>query len=142
LTPWDRAKYAKMGLIAEDEPLTSLKRRIWLTKQFEQGKLKKVIATTVWNVGVSFNHLEVLIRADGGGSPINDVQIPGRVSRLNDKKEYGIVHDYIDQFNSSFQNRAKSRKRTYEKHGWTQVMPQESALDSVLAKGAGTKRKC
>lgn len=142
LTPWDRARYAKLGLIAEDEPLTSLKRRIWLTKQFEQGKLKKVIATTVWNVGVSFNNLEVLIRADGGGSPINDVQIPGRVSRINEGKSHGIVHDYLDQFNSSFQNRARARKRGYEKNGWEQFMPKKSALDNLMATDVGTDRKC
>ena len=134
LKPWDRAKYAKMGLISEDEPLTNIKRRIWLTKQFEQGKLKKVIATTVWNVGVSFNALEVLIRADGGGSPINDVQIPGRVSRLSEGKTHGIVHDYLDQFNSSFEKRALSRARTYKKNSWEQVMPKDSVLENLLVR--------
>lgn len=134
LKPWDRTKYAKMGLIPEDEPLTNIKRRIWLTKQFEQGKLKKVIATTVWNVGVSFNALEVLIRADGGGSPINDVQIPGRVSRLSEGKTHGIVHDYLDQFNSSFERRSLSRARTYKKNGWEQVMPKDSVLENLLVR--------
>jgi len=134
LTPWDRAKYAKADLISPDEPLTSLKRRIWLTKQFEKGKLKKAIATTVWNVGVSFNFLEVLIRADGGGSPINDVQIPGRVSRLSEGKTHGIVHDYFDQFNSSFHARAKRRATTYKKNSWEQVLPQKSVLESLLSK--------
>ena len=94
--------------------------------------MKKVIATTVWNVGVSFNALEVLIRADGGGSPINDIQIPGRVSRISEGKTHGIVHDYLDQFNSSFRSRAKKRSSTYAKNSWEQVMPQRSVLEELL----------
>jgi len=132
LTSRKRARFAKLGLIQPDEPLTNIKRRGWLTKQFERGKLKKVIATTVWNVGVSFNALEVLIRADGGGSPINDIQIPGRVSRISEGKTHGIVHDYLDQFNSSFQRRAKKRSSMYAKNSWEQVMPQLSVLEELL----------
>ncbi len=135
LTPIRRAKYAKMGLIETDEPFTNTKRRIWLTKQFEKGELKKVIATPVWNVGVSFNALQVLIRAAGSASPINDIQIPGRVSRISDGKTHGVVHDYLDQFNSSFAAKAKGRARMYKKNGWEQVMPDKSAIDNVLFGG-------
>jgi len=142
LTPWKRARFAKEGLIEANEPLTNTKRRIWLTNQFEQGKLKKVIATTVWNVGVSFNSLEVLIRADGGGSRINDVQIPGRVSRLSEGKTHGIVHDYLDQFNSYFRNRASRREKSYSKNGWEQIKPEKSVLDGLLVNDAESTRKC
>lgn len=102
-----------------------------MTKRFEEGKLKKVIATPVWNVGVNFRHLEVLIRADAGGSPINDIQIPGRNSRVNDKlnrkvakkKEVGIVHDYRDQFDTGFNQKAAGRERMYGTNGWKQHHP-------------------
>ena len=110
-----------------------LKRRIWLTKQFERGELKKAICTTVWNVGVSFNALEVLIRADAGGSPINDVQIPGRVSRISEGKECGIVHDYLDQFNSGFKRRAKNRSKSYKENNWEQSFPREGLIEEYLA---------
>lgn len=110
----------------------SERRKQKLTKRFEQGKLKKVIATTVWNVGVNFKHLEVLIRADGGGSPINDTQIPGRASRINaklekgektKKKAIGIVHDYRDQFDTGYSYRAKSREKSYKRNEWKQHFP-------------------
>ena len=135
LTPQKRAKYAKMGLIERDEPLTNIKRRMWLTKQFESGELKKVIATPVWNVGVSFNALRVLIRAEGSSSPINDIQIPGRVSRLSTGKTHGIVHDYLDQFNSKFARRAKGRMKMYKKNGWEQIAPEESIINNILFGG-------
>ena len=129
----DRAKYSRQGLITTDERLMDIKRRIWLTKQFERGELKKVICTTVWNVGVSFNHLKVLIRADAGGSPINDIQIPGRVSRISGGKDKGIVHDYLDQFNSGFKRRAKNRSKTYKENNWDQTFPREGLIEEYLA---------
>ncbi len=135
LTPIKRARYAKMGLIDKDEPLTNTKRRVWLTKQFEKGELKKVMATPVRNVGVSFNALQVLIRAGGMASPINDIQIPGRDSRISDGKTHGVVHDYLDQFNSTFAHKAKGRSRMYKKNGWEQIMPSTSTIDDVLFGG-------
>lgn len=121
----DRKRYIKQRLITEDEPDMTLERRIKLTKAFGLGKLKKVICTTVWNVGVSFNNLEVLIRADAGGSPVNDTQIPGRVSRTAEGKQVGIVHDYMDQFSTGFKTKASKRRDSYEENGWEQIFPKK-----------------
>jgi len=113
--------------------LMTEERKRKLTSRFEKGKLKKVIATTVWNVGVNFTNLEVLIRADAGGSPINDTQIPGRNSRTNasivkdasetKKKIVAIVHDYRDQFDTGFSYKAKGRERSYKRNEWEQFFP-------------------
>jgi len=133
LSPKVRAHYAREGFCPSDEPLMDLERRQKLTKDFEKGKLKKVICTTVWNVGVSFNSLAVLIRADGGGSAINDIQIPGRVSRVASNKEYGVVHDYLDQFNVGFRMRAASRTKSYAANGWEQIFPRPDMLKEILS---------
>jgi ERCC4-related helicase len=101
-------------------------RQIALTQDFEAGRLKKVIATPVWNVGVSFNQLAVLIRADAGSSAISDIQIPGRVSRISADKAYGVIHDYRDEFDSSFAHRARGRAKIYESNGWAQYQTDES----------------
>lgn len=127
-----RNQYAKEGFCPRDEPLMDLDRRQKLTRAFEKGQLKKVICTTVWNVGVSFNSLAVLIRADGGGSAINDIQIPGRVSRVAEGKEHGVVHDYLDQFNPGYKRRAAGRMKTYQANGWEQVFPRKSMLQEYL----------
>lgn len=116
-------EYAKLGCCTEDEPKMDFDRRKKLTSDFEKGILKKVIATGVWNVGVSFNSLAVLIRADAGGSEINDIQIPGRVSRIAEGKEYGIIHDYLDNFCYSFKRRSSKRSKSYENNQWKQVYP-------------------
>jgi superfamily II DNA or RNA helicase len=125
-------KAVKEGFITSSEPEMTIARRQKLTKDFESGKLKKVIATTVWNVGVSFNALQVLIRADGGGSSINDIQIPGRVSRTSKNKERGIVHDYLDQFSYKYKLRAKGRAQTYADNSWNQEFPREGLLSEYL----------
>ena len=133
LTPRARAQYAREGFCPADEPLMDLDRRQKLTKDFEKGKLKKVICTTVWNVGVSFNSLAVLIRADGGGSAINDIQIPGRVSRVAADKEHGVVHDYLDQFNKGYRIRAAGRAKSYAANRWEQTFPRPGMLKELLS---------
>lgn len=123
LTPADRARYAKQGLLDPREPLMDIERRQRLTRRFEQGKLRKVICTTVWNVGVDFRQLEVLIRADAGGSPINDTQIPGRTTRIFAGKKRAIIRDYLDRFNVGFNAKSTRRVKNYEVHGWQIVYP-------------------
>lgn len=132
LSESERARYAKQGFCKPDEPLMDLDRRMKLTKDFEKGKLKKAICTTVWNVGVSFNSLAVLIRAAGGGSAINDIQIPGRVSRIAEGKTHGIVHDYLDQFNRGMKMQAANRAKTYERNKWKQIFPRAGMLKELL----------
>lgn len=119
--PPDRRYFQKLGIWPEDELPMTLDRRDQLTQAFEKGRLKKAIVTTVWNVGVNFTQLGVLIRADAGGSPVMDTQIPGRTSRLHADKDYGIVHDYVDKFNSGFERKSNNRRRNYEANGWLQL---------------------
>jgi superfamily II DNA or RNA helicase len=126
MDPDDRRKYVRWGLIEKNEPQMTVERRRKLTRMFERGRLKKAICNTVWNVGVDFKHLDVLIRADAGGSPINDVQIPGRVARIDPAKECGVIHDYIDLFDRGFHWKSTSREKTYKKQGWEQEKPATS----------------
>ena len=117
------AKFVAEGCCSANEPKMDFNRRQQLTKDFEKGNLKKVIATGVWNVGVSFNHLAVLIRADGGGSAINDIQIPGRVSRIAEGKSHGIIHDYVDNFCPNLYRKSRNRSKSYKENSWKQNFP-------------------
>jgi superfamily II DNA or RNA helicase len=125
LRPWDIARFRRKGLVPPDWEPMSDERKARITRRFEQGRLKKVIATPVWNVGVDFKQLQVLIRADAGGSPINDTQIPGRAARRDEagRKRCGIVHDYLDQFDAGFRAKARGRSRRYAENQWTQHYP-------------------
>lgn len=130
LKPRDVKWFRRQGLLYDGWKPMTRERKERLTRRFSKGKLKKVIATPVWNVGVSFNHLQVLIRADGGGSPINDTQIPGRTSRLG--KHCGILHDFRDQFDEGSSRKAARREGSYEVHGWKQHYPNKRERRSLL----------
>ena len=117
-TRWQRFK--NQGLIADDAGMITERDRAEYKERFERGELKKVIASPVWNQGVSFDTLSVLIRADGGSSPVGSIQIPGRAMRLSADKDRGIIHDYIDSFNDTLKRRSEDRFRTYRDYGWSQ----------------------
>ncbi len=121
-----RERWERAGLIKEGEhPLTAVQRDT-LREDFETGKLRRAIATSVWSTGVDFPHLNASIRADGQSSSIASTQIPGRATRKCDGKAFGIVIDFDDAFNSTLARRAESRFRVYKKKGWAQevITPQ------------------
>jgi len=115
--------YADRGLISHDEPTMTAQRLFDLKRKFEQGELRKVIATTVWNRGVNFHELQVLIRADASSSSIADTQIPGRLARRFEGKNNGVLIDYLDEFDESLKRKSGSRKADYKKKGWKQILP-------------------
>lgn len=126
LEPARIRKFQNAGLWPDrGVPRMTTERLANLTAAFEHGRLRGAIVTTVWNVGVSMNHLEVLCRAEASSSPTNDTQIPGRASRLNAGigKTVGRIHDYKDQFNKGFRQRAGRRATSYRGHGWRQYLP-------------------
>ena len=125
----DRASiegYINWNLLPTNEPYMTRDRRRALKERFETGKLKKVIATPVWNRGVNFRDLAVLIRGDASDSRISDSQIPGRTSRLPDRtdKEYGRVIDCLDQFDAGYRRKASHRKACYKENQWEVNMPE------------------
>ncbi len=124
--PRQLREFRDAGLLPDGWKIMTNERKAKLTRRFEKGRLRKVIVTTVWNVGVNFKRLAVLIRGDGGGSPTNDTQIPGRTMRLDDGKEYAIVHDYLDQFDTGCKKRAGRRVLNYDGNGWDLVHPDRS----------------
>ena len=94
------------------------KERSRLRTAFETGLLRKVIATTVWKQGVDFRGLNALVRADGGDSKINHGQIPGRLSRLHDGKDRGLLIDFDDRFDAWAARPSQQRFKFYEKMVW------------------------
>jgi len=129
LTETRKQGYVAQGLLTPDEPINNRERHSQLTTAFERGELKKVIATSIWNVGVSFNSLQVLFRVDGCASNISSVQIPGRVSRLHDGKVMGVLHDCEDVFDDGFSRNSKIRMAMYDKLGFTQEKERPSVFE-------------
>ena len=113
-------------------PISS-KQREELRQKFLKREIMGVIATGVWAVGVSFDDLEVLIRAEGSGSKTAATQVPGRVSRigLGIEKPFGLVIDFTDSFEPVLANKASSRFKCYERHGWLQLDKDGKVLQSA-----------
>lgn len=132
LTPEELQNYKRQKFCSATEPLMDFARKKMLTQKFEKGELKKVIATTVWNVGVSFNNLAVLVRGNGGSSAIDSTQIPGRVSRIAEGKTFGIIHDYLDGWDKGFDRQTRGRLKVYRQHGWVQKFP-DSQLERLYS---------
>lgn len=116
----DNARWAQLkenGFVTDqDEHLKEVDVQS-LRKQFEANTLKKVICTPVWNEGVDFTHLRVLIRGEGQTSPIECTQIPGRLSRIGEKPK-GILVDFMDHFGDWYLNRSNNRRAQYHAKGW------------------------
>lgn len=102
-----------------DMPLMERKK---IKAAFERREILGAIATTIWTTGVSFDGLQVLVRADGGGSKTNCHQWPGRVARIDPVtgKKIGIVVDFIDSFDPWALKRSQLRQRIYRSNGWRQ----------------------
>lgn len=137
MTPQRKAKYVKRGMLPADEPQMTKDRRRFLAREFSKGRLLRVIATGVWNRGVDFRSLSVLIRADGLVSAIANTQIPGRVSRthLEIGKHSGLIVDFTDEFDPMFVERARARAAQYKVHGWPQIRTTSERA------GLGSRRK-
>jgi superfamily II DNA or RNA helicase len=111
------------GLLGADENMTA-QHRDMLRRGFEDRAFLGAIATGVWSVGVSFDSLQVLVRADGGASETNNLQAPGRVCRIDASgKPCGIVLDLQDEFDDKFMGWGVGRRRAYNQNGWRQFLP-------------------
>ena len=133
MTPEQTTKFRRMGLLRNFDKLCDSKRRAYLRKQFESGKLRKAIATGVWHKGVDFTQLEVCIRADGSGSEIQAVQIPGRLSRVHEGKRAGKLIDFNDSFDSALGSRSAKRLKSYRSRGWS-ITHKEAPVPQTFAK--------
>lgn len=117
-----RHHYEQEGVIVAGEHPIRAAERTDMQEMFEKGALRRVISTC-WNQGVDFKQLEVLVRADGLASRARSIQVPGRLSRTLEGKDYGLLVDYYDEFHSTLNGRAKDRARAYRSNGWDIQMP-------------------
>lgn len=98
-------------------------------KAFAKGTLRGVISTLVFRQGVSFSHLKVLVRCDGLTSTIAGIQIPGRLSRLDEGKDFGYLIDFYDGFTPWAKRRSETRATLYDEQGWQQITREELIND-------------
>lgn len=121
----DLERYKRNHYLPQNFVETTPERREQMRQDFEEGKLKRVIATDVWATGVDFAQLQVLYRVDARESEILDAQGPARVSRISPEsgKSYGEVIDCCDNWDKSFRRKSENRRRHYRALGWSQDWP-------------------
>jgi len=110
-----RRRLRDRGLINEHEAVMDTSRRKWLLDQFQRGHLRKVIANHCWKQGIDPIHLNCFVRADGGTSDINNIQLPGRLSRITEGKTEGLLIDFMDSFDPWALRRSQKRLKAYRK---------------------------
>jgi superfamily II DNA or RNA helicase len=103
------------ALVHYDMPAKELDR---LRHEFGAGTLLRAIATTTWKEGVDFPKLSVLIRADGAPGEVSSTQIPGRLSRISEGKDVGVLIDFLDEFNEWAKRRSRERMSVYRRKKW------------------------
>lgn len=113
------------------------KKREEIKQRFATKELKYAICTAVWQKGVNFPHLEILVRADANSGEITTVQSSGRLSRLDEGKTLGRVIDFCDKFNNTYLFRFKERLKQYNEHGWkvvnkTYVRPKTESTQTAI----------
>ena len=104
---------------------------------FAKGTLKWIVSTLVFRQGVSFDNLRILVRADGATSKIMGIQIPGRLARLHEGKDYGYLVDVADTGCQWTVRRAICREKLYQEQGWTKIQPEDIINDFTGRAAAG-----
>ena len=98
-------------------------------KAFAKGTLRWIVSTYVFRQGVSFNHLRVLVRADGTTTEVAGIQIPGRLSRLDEGKDCAYLVDFNDTFSDWAARRSEARAKLYQGQGWKEISREELLND-------------
>ena len=81
-------------------------------RDLNSGKLRCVIATTVFGEGVDVPNLDALINAKGNLSPVETLQVAGRALRRTDTKNSAMIVDFLDQ-SKFFLTHSRKRVKTY-----------------------------
>ena len=87
-------------------------------RAFDAGEINTLIATNIFNEGISIDIIRVLIIASGGKSKIETTQKLGRGLRKDEGKEKVIVYDFYGLGNKFCQKHSEERMKTYKKVGF------------------------
>lgn len=96
---------------------------------FAKGTLKFVIGTFTLKQGVSADNLRLVVRGDGSTSDVLGIQIPGRLSRLAEGKDFGYLVDIDDTGCAWAKFRAEKREKQYMSQKWTKITPEDILHD-------------
>ena len=106
--PGSKLCYSKMGR----------KERSCVLADFKSGEIKCIVATSLLDEGADLPIARVLIMVSGGRSNAKTEQRTGRVLRLYQGKDHGIIYDFHDRQHSTMRNHSLKRMDTYRRLGY------------------------
>jgi len=89
-----------------------------IVDDFENNGLDTIIATSIFDEGISINAIRLLIIASAGKSKIQSIQRLGRGLRLDEGKSEVLIYDFEDTGNYFTERHSELRKKTYRKAGF------------------------
>lgn len=95
--------------------------------RFEKGEVKTIIATSIFNEGISINAVRLLIIASSGKSKIETIQKLGRGLRSDASKDkFKVdVYDFVDKGNKFTLRHSKERAKIYKAEGFEVILPRK-----------------
>src|SRR5574344_276935 len=97
---------------------TPLDERMRIMKDFDEGKIRVLIGSSILNEGISIDNIRHLIMASGGKAQTQTVQKIGRALRLTPEKKEADFFDFIDEGNRFLSKHSKQRITLYKKEGF------------------------
>jgi superfamily II DNA or RNA helicase len=100
---------------------SDIEKRKDIVLDFENKKIKCIIASTIMDEGISINIIQNLIIAGGGASRIKTIQRIGRGLRIMTNKNTVNVFDFLDNFNYITQRHSQNRIKFYKHEGFNNI---------------------
>ena len=111
-------KHAKQGELRFLSGKNSAKERREAVSQLQNGTLKALLTTTIFDEGVDIPELRKVILAGGGKSNVKTIQRVGRALRTADGKAVAIIIDFQDQHHDMLRRHAAARLAIYTEQGF------------------------
>jgi len=89
---------------------------------FEKNQNFVLIASTIFDEGISINSIKNLIIASGGNNYKKTLQKIGRGVRIDKGKTSVHIYDFIDKQNHILERHSKNRTKIYKEEGYTDII--------------------
>jgi superfamily II DNA or RNA helicase len=103
------------ALVYSKLPMKTRRQRI---EAFRTGELRVLVSTSLADEGLDVPRASRLVLVCGGRAAGKLEQRVGRILRVFEGKEYGIVHDFLDEGMELGRAQARARMRVYERLGY------------------------
>ena len=100
---------------------SEVNKRVEYTDKFEKGDDVILIASTIFDEGISINRIRHLIIAGGGKSYVKTIQRIGRGLRIKDNKTTVSVYDFYDSTSRILESHSKERIKSYREEGFDDI---------------------